>query len=302
MSEVQCILHFRFFRMAQSRFLWFVFPMLLLASCSYFGKRSKPTGNDVIARANNEYLYLSDVSSALRGLHGQDSIDAIKTYAQTWVRKKLLLQKAQENISDDDVAIARKIEEYREALILFEYEKALIDQKLDTAMRATELNTWYEKVKNDFPLEEDYFKIVFIKLPKDAPDLKEVKKWITKPKDEEELQKLEGYCRDMALSYVLGNGVWFNKEMALKSFPFNEYEISSLVYSAAFKEYKTDDALWFVKIVTKAAKGEASPLELVRDKIARIIIEKRKMLLLEKTYSKIFEDGKESKSFEIYVQ
>lgn len=298
---MQQILHFRFFKMIHHRLLWLFF-LLPLASCNYFNKRNKPTGNDIIARANNEYLYLSDISSTLRGLQGQDSINALKTYAQTWVRKKLLLQKAKENIPDDDVAIARKIEEYREALILFEYEKALIEQKLDTAMREPELNSWYEKIKNDFPLEEDYFKIIFIKLPKNAPDLKEVKKWITQPKDEEELQRLEGYCRDIALSYVLGNGVWVNKEMALKNFPLSEYEISSLVHSAAFKEYKTDDALWFVKIVSKATKGEASPLELIRDKVARIIIEKRKMLLLEKIYNKIYEDGKESKSFEIYVQ
>lgn len=276
--------------------------LTLVASCSYFKKKSAKPDADVIARVKEEYLYVSDVSAATRGLHGKDSLEAIKKYAESWVRKKLLLQKAKENIAEEDVSIAKKIEDYKEALLLYEYEKELIEQKLDTNVRIEELKNWYEKVKPDFTSEDDFYRVSYIKLPKDAPDLKEARKWILKPKDEEEQRKLEGYCRDIALSYSLENGLWQNKEMALNNFPVSEGELNSLAASKAYKEFKTEEGLWFVKVTDKVAKGEYSPMELVRDKIVRMVVEKRKMLLLEKTYNKIYEDGKGSESFNIYVK
>lgn len=93
---------------------------------------------DVIARVNEEYLYASDLQSLTRGLKGQDSLSALKSYAENWVRKKLLLQKAIENIPEDDIGINKKVEDYREALLLYEYEKALINDKLDTTIRREE--------------------------------------------------------------------------------------------------------------------------------------------------------------------
>src|SRR5688500_11903443 len=114
-------------------FLRNVLIILLLttfASCSFFKKKSVADA-DVIARVNDEFLYVSDIKSLTKGLQGTDSIEALKSYAGNWVRKKLLLQKAIENIPEDDLGVTRKIQDYREALLLYEYEKALINKKLD---------------------------------------------------------------------------------------------------------------------------------------------------------------------------
>lgn len=291
-----------FILMTHIRQIFLLSVVTLVASCSYFKKNNTKPDADVIARVKGEYLYASDVSLVARGLHGKDSVDAIKNFAESWVRKKLLLQKAQENISEEDVSIAKKVEDYKEALLLYEYEKELIEQKLDTNVRTEELNNWYVKVKTDFTSEDDFYRVSYIKLPKDAPDLKDARKWITKPKDEEDQRKLEGYCRDIALSYSLNSGLWQTKEMALNNFPISESELNSLASLKAYKEFKTDEGLWFIKVTDKVGKGDNSPLELIRDKIVRMIVEKRKMILLEKTYNKIYEDGKGSESFNIYVK
>ena len=280
------------------RFTILAFALFSVASCSYFKKSAGPTGEDVIARVNDDYLYASDLSGATLGLHGEDSLKVLKTYAESWVRKKLLLQKAQDNISDQDVGIAKKVEDYRETLLLYEYEKELIDQKLDTVMKPGEMEAAYEKVKQDFQVEEDVYRLAYIKLPKDAPDLKDARKWILKPKDEEEKRKLEGYCKDVALSYSTDEGAWYAKEKALKNFPVNAGELASL--SGSFKEFKTDDVIWFIKVTDKVSQGQSAPLELIRDKVVKMIVEKRKMQLLEKTYNRIYQDGK--KSYEIFVK
>lgn len=257
---------------------------------------------DVIARVNEEYLYASDLQSLTRGLKGQDSLSALKSYAETWVRKKLLLQKAIENIPEDDISITRKVEDYREALLLYEYEKALINDKLDTTIRREELEKWYEKLKNDFPLTGNVYQLYFIKLKKEAPNLNEARKWIIKPKDEEEQRKLEGYCKDFASSYDITDGMWFEEENVLKNFPLNANELAALANSKNYKEFKTDEGPWFIKVAGMLKKDEPSPLEFVQDRIVKAIIEKRRIQLVERVYNKIYQDGMQAKSFEVRVK
>ncbi len=276
--------------------------LVLCSSCSYFKKGGKPSGSDVVARVGSEYLYASDLKKLTRGLNGEDSTEVLRNYAKDWVKKKLLLQKASENISDEDVGITKKVEDYRETLLLYEYEKELINQKMDTTVGETEMNEWYEKVKDDFPLEEEVYRINFIKVKKDAPDLDQARKWILKPKDEEDARKLEGYCKEIASSSSIGEGIWYEKENAIKNFPVSESDMNSLTASKKYKEFKTDEGIWFLRIVEVAKKGTPSPIDMIRDKIVKIIMEKRKLLLLERIYNRIYADGKASKAFDIYVK
>lgn len=251
---------------------------------------------------NDEYLYISDVLPVTKGLKGKDSSDVLKNYAENWVRRKLLLQKAIENIPADDVSIAKKIEDYREELTLYEYEKALINQKLDTVVKGEELNTWYEKMKADFPLEDDVCLLFFVKIKKDAPGLADARKWILKPKDEEEQRKLEGYCKEFAESYVLDKGMWYTNENILKNFPLSDYDINALAAAKEFREFKTEEASWFIRAADVMKKDSPSPLEFVRAQIVKAMIEKRRLQLVERVYNKIEQDGIKSKSFEILVK
>lgn len=280
----------------------FIFILVTsLASCSFL-KKKKKVDADVIARVNDEYLYASDIQSLTKGLKGKDSLDVLKNYAENWTRKKLLLQKAIENIPEDDLGITKKVEDYRQTLLLYEYEKALINQKLDTTIKQQELNDWYEKLKNDFPLEHDVYLLFFIKLKADAPNLTDARKWITKPKDEEDLRKLDGYCKEFATSYVMDKGMWYAQENVLKNFPVSEGDINSLSGSKSFREFKTDDGSWFIKIADVIKKDQPAPLEFIREQIVKAIIEKRRLQLVERVYDKIYQDGIKSKSFEVLVQ
>ena len=275
--------------------------LLSLSACSFF-KKKQATDKDVIARVNDDYLYASDIQGLTRGLKGSDSTEALKSYATNWVRKKLLLQKAKENIPEDDIGIAKKVEDYRSTLFLYEYEKALINKRLDTAVTQKELDDWYEKIKSDFPLTQDVYLLYFIKLKKDAPDIDNVRKWINKQDDEENVRKLDGYCQQFATSTVLTGGIWYDRNSVLKNFPLNEYDMASLWGSKVFKEFKSESGSWFIKIGDEMKKDQPSPPEFIHDQIVKAIIEKRRLQLIEKFYDKIYQDGVKSKSFEILVK
>jgi hypothetical protein len=275
--------------------------LLSLTACSFF-KKKQGADKDVIARVNDDYLYASDIQGLTKGLKGKDSTQVLKDYATNWVRKKLLLQKAKENIPDDDLGIAKKIEDYRSTLVLYEYEKALINKRLDTVVSQKEFDDWYEKLKSDFPLEKDVYLLYFIKLKKDAQDIDNVRKWINKQDDEETARKLNGYCQEFATSNFLSQGMWYDKDNVLKNFPLSEFDIATLTGSKIFKEFKVEGVSWFIKIGDVMKKDQPAPSEFIHDQIIRAIIEKRRVQLIEKIYDKIYQDGVKSKSFEILVK
>lgn len=279
----------------------FIALIATVASCSFF-KKKKTHDADVVARVNDEYLYASDLTNITKGLSGADSVAALKSYAESWARKKLLLQKASDNIEDDDQGITKKVEDYRESLLLYEYEKALINQKLDTTFTTQEMNTWYAKMKDDFTLQSDVYRIEFIRIDKGTEDLAKARKWILNPKDEEETEKMKAFFKEFSQTYSLDNAIWYEKEKVLKNFPLNESEVASLASSHRFKEFKEGDMIWFVRISEVLRKDQPSPLEFISDKVEKAIMEKRKMALIDKIYSKIYQDGLNDKNMEIYVK
>jgi len=275
--------------------------LLSLTACSFF-KKKQGADKDVIARVNDEYLYASDIPGLTHGLKGKDSVQVLKDYATNWVRKRLLLEKAKENIPEDDLGITKKVEDYRSTLLLYEYEKALINKRLDTVVSEKEFGDWYDKLKNDFPLEKDVYLLYFVKLKKDAQDIDNLRKWINKQDDEETARKVTGYCQEFATSTVLSPGMWYDKDNVLKNFPLSEYDIALLTSTKTFKEFKADGVSWFIKIGDVMKKDQPAPPEFIHDQIVRAIIEKRRLLLIEKIYDKIYADGAKSKSFEILVK
>ena len=275
--------------------------LVAISSCSFF-KKKQAVNKDVIARVNDEYLYASDIQALTKGLKGKDSVEVLKRYSENWIRKKLLLQKAIENIPEDDLGITRKVEDYRETLLLYEYEKALINKRLDTTISQLALNTGYETLKNGILLETDVYQLFFIKLKKDAKDIDNARKWVMKPADEEDLRKLQGYCKEFASSYVMDQGIWYEKENILKNFPLTENDITVLSGTKTFKEFKTDGGTWFIRISDAVKKDQPAPLQFVHDQVVKVIIEKRRQDLIEKIYDKIYQDGIKTKSFEIMIK
>jgi len=279
-------------------------PLLLvaLASCSFFKKKGTADAQ-AIARVNNEYLYAYDISGITKGLAKEDSLRVLKEYANSWVKKKLLLEKARENIADDDVSIAQKVEDYRETLLLYEYEKALLNQKLDTAVAEQELMTWYDKMKDNFLLSSDVYRVQFVKVKPGTESLAEFRKLITKPvRSDEDEGKISGYCRDFAMLYSLGEGTWYTQPNFTKTFPVSNFELSQMLGNRRYNEIKREDAIWFIHVLEVKREGDVSPIDFVQADLEKMIIEKRKMQLLDKTYLRVVQDGERSKAYEIYLK
>jgi hypothetical protein len=275
---------------------------LTVSSCKYLKGKSPTQGEKVIARANDEYLYMSDIAAVMKNMPRQDSAAFIANYAESWVRRKLLLKKAEENVPSGELGIDKKVEDYRQSLLLYEYEKGLINQKLNKAVSDEEINDFYEKNKAKFTLESDIYDIQYVQIRQDAQDLDKMRPIIIAPRTADDTLKREGYCKAMSPdNYSFSSNNWMATSAILKKFPITADVLKGLP-AGKFTEFKNSRDSYFLLVKDVRHMGDPSPLEFIRNQIKEVIVNKKKVILIQKIYDGIYQDAAKAGKCEVLVK
>ena len=106
---------------------------MLLTSCSSSADDASP----VVAEVYGQELHLGDIEGLVpAGLSAEDSMAVVKNYVEQWIRQAVILAKAEKNVEDD---FARELQEYKNNLLVYAYERQIVDQLIDTAVTARQI-------------------------------------------------------------------------------------------------------------------------------------------------------------------
>lgn len=253
-----------------------------------------------VARVFDNYLYRENILAVIPpDAAPKDSEQLAQAFINNWIRQNLIVKKAELNLPEEMKNVQKQLDDYRTSLIIYAYEKELVRQKLDTIVPETEIENYYKKNKNEFELKDYIVKVLYVKLEKNSPDLKKVSKWY-KSKEKEDLKKLEEYCRKFAVNFFVDTEVWLFFDDLLKEIPIESFNKEEFLKSNIPIEFQDESYLYFVNILEYRLKDDISPLSLVREKIVNILLNKRKIALIENMRKDIFEDALEKNNFEIY--
>ena len=61
-----------------------------------------------------------------------------------------MLQKAKQNIQIDKASLKRKVDDYKNTLIIYDYEQAMLQEKLDTTVSKSEIEDYYDNNQQNF--------------------------------------------------------------------------------------------------------------------------------------------------------
>jgi hypothetical protein len=253
-----------------------------------------------IARVFNEYLYPSDLKDILSGITlKQDSIDLVKSFTEKWAKKQVLLHLAEVNLNDDQMDVSRELENYKTSLLIYKYQQSFIAQKLDTIINDQEITDYYTAHPNEFYLEENIVKALFIELPKSAPNPEKVKTLYTSTK-EKDLKKLDDYCNKYAFKFDDFKENWVSLNSILEMIP--AYIQDQEVFLKTNKQIEVNDTnyFYFVNIKEFQLAGDSAPIEFAKKMITPIILTKRKIELLNKLENNALKDESNKKNFETY--
>jgi len=275
----------------------FLLFLLVLVSCRQMKKsdQEKP-----VARVYDLYLYPSDLERKIpEGVPADDSSRIAGRLIDEWVREKLLLKRAEQYLSSEQKDVNKQLEEYRSSLLTFIYKQKLLSQNLDTLVNDQELQTYYDLNSSNYILDNDVVKINYVRLPLNSPQLNDVKRWY-RSEIPEDLDNLEKYCVTYATNYMIHGEKWFYFANLIAATPL--VVTNPTIYLNSNKNIEISDASfhYFIHIIDRVQEGQVAPLDLVKDDIRSVIINKRKIMFMEDLENSVYKDGRAKNKVEIY--
>ena len=274
-----------------------LFLVLIITACN---KATFSDSDRVVARAYDEYLYLSDIAKLIPAdSDAPDSLAFVQNYVNNWVRKQILLNQAEDNLAADQKDFSRQLEDYRNSLIIFEYESELIRQKLDTTVSSQEIEDYYEKFSGNFKLNENIVRLVYAKVNQSSPYRQKIGE-LVKSELESDRDSLEYYCIRYAEDYGLIDRNWITFKEMLRKVPVQAENIEVFLAGNEFVEFKNNTTWYYAHILDFGLRDEVSPLSVEEGNIRSIILNKRKKQLISQMHLDLYNQAMTENDFEIY--
>lgn len=274
---------------------------LLLGVAAFAGLAGcKQRDEEAVARSYDTYLYRKDLAGIVpEGVTGEDSIRLARAYIDQWLRQQAVLVQAQRNVKANSEHIEKQVEAYRDGLIVYEYEQALISQKLDTVVTKQEISDYYDAHEELFILTRPILKMSYIHLQKDAPEIERVKRLFVSD-DLGDKDLLEQYCQRYAISYSLYDRDWHYTDGLQKFIPIGRISESDFSQTGRIFEIIENNELYLIILHDARFSDSRSPLVLEQDNIRNLILNKRKIDLLAQMQKSIVDDARAKNNIETY--
>jgi hypothetical protein len=279
------------------KIIYFLTALLILTSCQMIGRNNK---NEKVARVHNKYLYRSDLTGLVPpGTSSTDSAAIVDRYIDHWIKQNIYLYEAETNGNLKLSDIQRKVDDYRNSMIIFTHESGFLDQMLDTVISHELLLEYYERHKHEFKLRNHIVKVNLIKLPSDAPDIQLVRRLI-RSENKEDLLILEEYCINHAASYFLDQESWFVFNDILREVPANPSNQESFLRTNKYVEMNDNFFLYFLHIRDYRLEGTTSPLYYEIENLKAIILNHRKQAIINQFRQDLYLNAVKESAFEVY--
>ena len=279
-----------------SRFFSLCF--LVIFSCDL---ALKPNSQDSIARVNNSFLTLDDIDTALvEGLSQQDSLIQIQNVINNWATKQLLQDGARINLeAEQQIEFEILVQQYKSDLYTSAYLEALVKQNLDTTITNQELEEVYNQNKELFVLKEDLIKLRYINHDKNLPNSNEIKRRFRRY-NAEDRTVLDTISLQFN-SFFLNDSVWIKSSQVISKIkPLKKGFNKVLLKKINFIQLKDSLGLYLMEVKDLLEIGSQAPMAYALPTLKQIIINKRKLKLVNQLKSEIVDDAIKNKKFEIY--
>ncbi|MCT4602644.1 MAG: hypothetical protein N4A59_07075 [Marinifilum sp.] len=278
-----------------NKYLLLIITITGLCACNYNQKEDQ-----TVAKVNQNFLYMSEVAAIVPNESSkEDSILIADNYIHQWIKKQLIISKAELNLTDEDKDVSKMVEDYRSSLIIHKYQQQLLEQKLDTIVTSFEIDNYYRQNSSNFILNKNIIRALYIQITKPVPDYKKIKR-LYKSEKEEDWDELEDYCFQNATKFDNFSGQWVNAKELLNRIPFQFKDEDKLLKSRKHIETEDSTYRYFVAIKNVEFKNNVAPLDFVRDDIRKIIINKRKIEFIKNLEENIYRDAESKNKFKIY--
>ncbi len=255
---------------------------------------------EVLASVYGKNLYRTDLDDIFyEGISYNDSVLRSKVYIDKWVRNQLLVRQAENNLEPEQLDFSKRLEEYRNSLVINKYETELIKQNLDTKVTEDQIQEYYNENSDEFRLNRDIVRIATVNLPRDSK-----KKWLfiklLRDYDSIMIDSVTSLSKEYALDWNMDVEQWHNFDEVAEKFKLNVTDNKSFLNENKYYVVINDDVYSVIRFCEYRLMGDVSPCEIEVDRIKYIILSNRKKDLLEKLYDDLYSKAVQENAFDVY--
>lgn len=269
-------------------------------ACDLFQDKATVKDSKLIAQVYEHKLYEEDLRLIFpTNIPVVDSAEVTQNLINSWVKKKLLMQKAEVNMPSKNDELEILVSRYREDLYINSFKKALLAKELDTIVSNDDILTYYEENKASFKINEELVKFKYIALdPKDKKRKEYRKLFLSKSKND--LFVLDEQSQNMKSSF-LSDSLWIRYKDVQRKLPvLKKYDNKTVLRPNKFIAKTFDGDLYYVYIKEVVERNEIAPLRYVSKTIRQMVVQQRKIQLIHKVEEVLVDDARKNKQLEIY--
>lgn len=276
----------------------FLVVIISIVSCK---KEASQADNFAIARVNNSKLYREDIKDLVPvGTSKKDSVIIVKDFIDRWASQKLLFNAAEVNLSDEkQKELINLVDQYKKDLYTKAYIEQLVYKSFDTIVNDQELNEYYEKNKENFKTNSALVKMSYVQIYKSNPKLTALtNKFANSSKENKEA------IRNSTIefkSYAFNDSIWIDMNQVYEKLPFINIE-NKEKYLVKGKTIKFADStdVYLIKTSNFIERNQVSPFQYIKPTLKKVILNNRKIELINKFQKDITTDALKDKKYEIY--
>lgn len=239
--------------------------LILLASC---GKK-KQVADNVLLRYGEVTLTRDEIIDRIpEGISAEDSVAMFATLVDEWITNQVLAEFAEERLYDT-ADIDRRVEDYRNSLIVREYIERMQDNQKPVVDEAR-IKDYYDRHRSDMHLEVPLVRGIFLKISTDVSHREKIKALLSSA-DMAKIDILEKDWMDKALQYDYFRDKWVDWETVAQMIPHRFGDPDEFLKANNYFEVEYDGCAYYLSVSEWLPSGEEQPYEFAKSWITTIL-------------------------------
>jgi hypothetical protein len=277
--------------------------IVLTTSCDLFKFKTENDQEEdaVMASVDQQFLRKSDLDLVnTSGLSSVDSANIINRYIQSWVRKQLMIKEAAKTMAFDEAEINRKLLDYKYALMVYEFEKAYLEENLDKEVSISDIEAYYEENSKNFSLKEIIVRINFLKMERNNNQNRNLERLLRLPEGQQK-DAVSNIALQQAINYFLEDSTWVRIEDIVINTPLaTNSNLVGLLRNEKLIMVEDERYKYYFRILDYKLQDQIPPFDFVKDEIIKILLNKKRVQLVEELQREIYNRALENNEFKIY--
>ena len=185
----------------------------------------------------------------------------------------------------------QRLRDYRESLIVYAYEEALVRQKLDTNISAAEIGAYYTENEKNFELKDNIVRVRWFRLRENDPRVLRKVQELWRSAEADDRSELERLIAQNGSVLNDTRDEWIAFSELQQQVPLRPDNPTDWLQNAPRAMVSDSVGTYFVEFIEHRLKNSTSPQDMVAPEIRAILINQRKLRLIERMREDLYQDA-----------